>query len=85
MWVKNGADKRRVFDNAELAEMMSQCGNFAPDEAAVADATINDLDEQCLKTYLLNRFAVVMAQKGINEQNLRDYTLEQMTQTGVLR
>ena len=79
VWVKNGADKRRVFDNAELAEMMSQCGNFAPDEAAVADATINDLDEQCLKTYLLNRFAVVMAQKGINEQNLRDYTLEQMT------
>ena len=79
VWVKNGADKRRVFDNAELAEMMSQCGNFAPDEAAVADATINDLDEHCLKTYLLNRFAVVMAQKGINEQSLRDYTLEQMT------
>ena len=23
VWVKNGADKRRVFDNAELAEMMS--------------------------------------------------------------
>ena len=79
VWVKNGADKRRVFDNAELAEMMSQCGTFAPDEAAVTDATISDLDEQCLKTYLLNRFAVVMAQKGINEQNLRDYTLEQMT------
>ena len=45
----------------------------------MADATISDLDELCLKTYLLNRFAVVMAQKGINEQNLRDYTLEQMT------
>ena len=79
VWVKNGADKRRVFDNAELAEMMSQCGNFAPDEAAVVDASISDLDEHCLKTYLLNRFAVVMAQKGVNEQNLRDYTLEQMT------
>ena len=79
VWVKNGADKRRVFDNAELAEMMSQCGNFAPDEAAVANASISDLDEQCLKTFLLNRFAVVMAQKGVNEQNLRDYTLEQMT------
>ena len=66
VWVKNGADKRRVFDNAELAEMMSQCGNFAPDEAAVADASISDLDEHCLKTYLLNRFAVVMAKKGVN-------------------
>ncbi len=78
VWVKNGADKRRVFDNSELAEMMSQCGNFAPDEAAVADITLRDMDENVIKTYLLNRFAVVMDQKGVNEQNLRDYTLEQM-------
>ena len=33
VWIKNGADKRKVFDNAELAEMMTECGNFAPDEA----------------------------------------------------
>lgn len=26
IWVKNGADKRKVFDNAELAEMMSEYG-----------------------------------------------------------
>ena len=37
------------------------------------------MDEKVIKTYLLNRFAVVMEQKGINEQNLRDYTLEQMS------
>ena len=80
VWVKNGADKRRVFDNSELAEMMSQCGNFAPDEASVSDISLRDFDEHVIKTYLLNRFAVVMGQKGINELNLRDYTLEQMTQ-----
>ena len=56
IWVKNGADKRKVFDNAELAEMMTECGSFTPDEAAVRDATIDDLDEQTLKIYLLNRF-----------------------------
>ena len=61
VWVKNGADKRKVFDNAELAEMMSQCGSFAPDEAAVKDFGIKDMDEQVLKKYLLNRFA---AKKG---------------------
>ena len=44
VWVKNGADKRKVFDNAELAEMMTDCGSFAPDEAGVRDATVNDLD-----------------------------------------
>ena len=78
VWVKNGADKRKVFDNAELAEMMSQCGSFAPDEAAVSDIYIQDLDEKVLKTYLLNRFAVVMEQKGVSERNLRDYSLEQL-------
>ena len=71
VWVKNGADKRKVFDNAELAEMMSQCGSFAPDEAAVKDFGIKDMDEQVLKKYLLNRFAVVMQKSGVSEVNLR--------------
>ena len=79
VWVKNGADKRKVFDNSELAEMMSQCGSFSPDEAAVSDITMLDMDENVIKTYLLNRFAVVMEQKGVNEHNLRNYTLEQMS------
>lgn len=78
VWVKQSSDKRKVFDNAELAEMMSQCGSFAPDEAAVNDFTINDLDEQVVKRFLLNRFAVVMEKSGVSEVNIRDYTLEQM-------
>ena len=78
VWIKNGAGKRKVFDNAELAEMMSQCGNFAPDEATVNDIGIADLDEQVIKKYLFNRFAVVMEKQGINEMNLRNYTLEEM-------
>ena len=49
VWVKNDADKRKVFDNAELAEMMTDCGSFAPDEAGVRDATVNDLDATTIK------------------------------------
>ena len=78
VWVKQSSDKRRVFDNAELAEMMSQSGTFAPDETAVKDFTLKDLDEQVVKKYLLNRFAVVMEKSGVSEVNLRDFTLEQM-------
>jgi len=78
VWVKQGSDKRKVFDNAELAEMMSQCGSFAPDEAAVNDFTMNDLDEQVVKRFMLNRFAVAMEKSGVSEVNMRDYTLEQM-------
>ena len=78
VWVKQSSDKRRVFDNAELAEMMSQCGSFAPDETAVNDFTLKDLDEQVVKKYLLNRFSVAMEKSGVSEVNLRDFTLEQM-------
>ena len=65
VWMKNGADKRKVFDNADLAEMMTDCGSFAPDEAGVRDATINDLDETTIKQFLGNRFERVLEKKGL--------------------
>lgn len=43
VWMKNGADKRKVFDNAELAEMMTECGSFTPDEAACDDGEVHQL------------------------------------------
>lgn len=55
VWVKNGADKRKVFGNAELAEMITDCGSFSPDEAGVRDATTKDLDENTIKTFLSNQ------------------------------
>lgn len=64
IWVKNGTDKRKVFDNAELAEMMQECGSFNPDEAAVQNATIRDLDLPTIKEYLSQRFPKVLHRKG---------------------
>ncbi len=80
IWVKNGADKRKVFDNSELAEMMSECGNFNPDEAAVQNATIEDLDADTIKLFLMNRFAPVFKGKNIDELNMRDYSLNEMAE-----
>lgn len=80
IWVKNGADKRKVFDNAELAEMMSECGNFDPDEAAVPGASIEDLDSDTIKLYLMSRFAPVFKGKQIDELNMKDYSLDQMSE-----
>lgn len=85
IWVKNGADKRKVFDNAELAEMMSECGNFDPDEAAVPNATISDLDADTIKLYLLSRFAPVFKGKQIDELNMKDYSLDQMAEFVIKR
>lgn len=76
VWVKNGADKRKVFDNAELAEMMTDCGSFSPDEAGVRDATIKDLDENIIKTFLSNKFEKVLVRKGFVGDALREASLD---------
>lgn len=74
VWVKNGSDKRKVFDNAELAEMMTDCGSFAPDEAAVRGATMADLDEYSIKLFLRNKYA-----RRIDTLNLSDQDLEEIS------
>ena len=76
VWVKNGADKRKVFDNAELAEMMTDCGSFAPDEADVRDATINDLDATTIKLFLGNRFERVLEKKGLTGDAFNEASLD---------
>lgn len=76
VWVKNGSDKRKVFDNVELAEMMTDCGSFAPDEAAVRNATLSDLDENTIKTFLASRFDKVLQRKGIVGDTLREASLD---------
>ena len=76
VWVKNGADKRKVFDNAELAEMMTDCGSFAPDEAGIRDATVNDLDATTIKQFLGNRFDRVLEKKGLTGDAFNEASLD---------
>lgn len=76
VWVKNGADKRKVFDNAELAEMMTDCGSFAPDAAVVNGATINDLDFDTIKTFLGNRFERALEKKGLTGDAFKEASID---------
>ena len=76
VWVKNGADKRKVFGNAELAEMMTDCGSFAPDEAVVREATVNDLDATTIKQFLGNRFERVLEKKGLTGDAFNEASLD---------
>lgn len=78
IWVKNGADKRKVFDNSELAYMMGDCGRYDADEEAVRNATIDDLDANTIKLYMMERFAPVFRGKEIDELSMKDYSLDQM-------
>lgn len=70
------ADKRKVFDNAELAEMMTDCGSFAPDEPGVRDATVNDLDATTIKQFLGNRFERVLEKKGLTGDAFNEASLD---------
>ena len=81
VWVKNGADKRKVFDNAELAEMMTDCGSFAPDEAGVRNATVNDLDATTIKLFLGNRFERVLEKKGLTGDAFNEASLDMICST----
>ena len=56
IWVKQGADKRRVFDNAELVSMLMENGQVHPDSQPINDTCFGDLDENTVKDYLLKRF-----------------------------
>ena len=56
IWIKQGSDKRRIFDNMELKAMMDDCGTFEADEAVVPDATMEDMDMEAIKTFLLKKF-----------------------------
>ena len=60
VWVKNGADKRKVFDNAELAEMMTaKCISFAGNSVGskVFRDKVNDAD---MEGNLLHQYDTIM-------------------------
>ena len=78
IWVKNGTDKRKIFDNAKIAEMMTGCGAFFPDVAAVNDITVDDLDERTLKIYLQNRFTKVLELKGFIGNRYKKASLDEI-------
>ncbi len=78
VWVKNGVDKRKVFDNMELAEMMTESANFSPDEAAIKDATIDDLDVNTIKRFLSDKFAKVLENKSYTGDKLKESSLDEL-------
>ena len=56
--------------------MMSDCGSFMPDEAAVNNATIDDLDEKTLKLFLSNKFETVLKKKGMTGDRFQQASLD---------
>ena len=78
VWVKQGADKRKVFDNAELIAMLMENGQMHPDSMPVNGTSIKDLDENTLRDYLLNRFRSDFERQQLSVTELRHRSLDEI-------
>ena len=52
IWVKQGADKRRITEKAEILGLFQDSGSYHPEAAGVNDTTFADLDRYALDDYL---------------------------------
>ena len=60
IWVKQGADKRRITENAEILALFQDSGSYQPDAAAVDGTTFNDLDRYAIDEYLQKVYATTL-------------------------
>ena len=78
IWVKQGADKRKIFDNMELKAMMDDCGTFEADEAVAPDASMDDMDMDSIKTFLLKKFRDALPKQTEDGRKPADLTADEI-------
>ena len=93
IWIKQGSDKRRIFDSMELKAMMDDCGTFEADEAVVPDATMEDMDMDAIKTFLLKKFREALPKQtddgrkpaDLNADEIASLLIKDKTAADILR
>ena len=80
IWIKQGSDKRRVVENAEMLALFQESGSFRPDEKGVRRTTINDIDMTLVNEYLEQYYGKRTDEFGLPTeqllQNLQIMTLD---------
>ena len=56
VWVKQGSDKRRVTDNAEMLRLFQQGSHLLADEIEVYDTSIEDVNQELFRDYFKKEF-----------------------------
>ena len=64
IWVKQGADKRRVTENTEILALFQDSGSYQTDSAGVDGTTISDLDWYAIDEYLMKVYSLNMESLG---------------------
>ena len=79
IWVKQGADKRKVFDNAELVSMLMENGQVHPDSLPINGTGFGNLDENTVRDYLIKRFRNDFERRELSIANLQHSTPEEIS------
>ncbi|MDR3300328.1 MAG: putative DNA binding domain-containing protein [Candidatus Accumulibacter sp.] len=66
IWMKQGADKRRLTDNDEIARLFQQSGRLYADEMEVAGTNIDDADERLFAAYFRTLFGQTYEEKHLS-------------------
>lgn len=73
IWVKQGADKRRITENSEILALFQDSGSYQPDAAGVNGTTFDDLDRYAIDDYLQKVYATTLdGFRGKAEQVLKN-------------
>ncbi|MBO6026159.1 MAG: putative DNA binding domain-containing protein [Bacteroidales bacterium] len=89
IWIKQGGDKRRVVENAEMLSLFQESGSFRPDEKGVRRTSLNDIDLLLVNEYLEKYYGKRVDEFGIPMeqllQNLQIMTIDgRVTLAGLL-
>ncbi len=70
IWVKQGADKRRITENAEILGLFQDSGSYQPDAAGVQETTFADLDRYAIDEYLQKVYSTTIEGFGNNAEQV---------------
>lgn len=70
IYVKQGADKRRVTENAEILRLFHQSGAYYPDHEMVRGTSAADVNRQLVEEYCTKNFGKSVAGMGLAYEQL---------------
>jgi predicted HTH transcriptional regulator len=69
VYVKNGADKRKVTSNDELARLLREGGSLYADEMLVNGSSVNDIDLKQFDLFLFKKYNKTLDELGSKKLN----------------
>jgi len=88
IFVKQGPDKRKVTDNAEILRLFQQGSHLLADEMEVYDTSIEDINQELFRDYFTKEFQATIEEKGLSfEQALKVKKVlrhDKLTLSGIL-